>query len=335
MKPEYKYVVRVRCMTYNHAPYIEDAMNGFCMQETSFPFVCIIVDDASTDGEPEVIRSYLKEHFVLDDNSIFRKEETDDYYLTFAQHKTNKNCYFAVLFLKYNHHSIKKPKKPYFDEWRDTKYIAVCEGDDYWIHPQKLQLQVNYLESNPEYGLVHTKCKGFVETKKEYEKSLIGKRVDTFETFLEGNTIVTASTLFSTRIDDAYSKDLPKQRTWPSIDLSRWLYFYLHSKVGFLEETTAVYRILDESASHSKVFENMIRFYNSSAEICRYYIEQSGQKKLLKKINKKYLRLITHHYYVSGKKVEWNAISRYLCFDLKSFMYIVASYILPGYGKKA
>ena len=62
---EHKYMVRVSCMTYNHASYIEDAMNGFCMQETSFPFVCTIVDDASTDGEQDVIQKYLNEHFVL------------------------------------------------------------------------------------------------------------------------------------------------------------------------------------------------------------------------------------------------------------------------------
>lgn len=63
----YKFKVRVYCSTFNHSPYIEDAMNGFCMQETNFPFVAIIIDDASTDGEPEVIKQYLQEHFDLED----------------------------------------------------------------------------------------------------------------------------------------------------------------------------------------------------------------------------------------------------------------------------
>ena len=60
LEKAYKWMVRVSCMTFNHHAYIEDAMNGFCMQETDFPFVCTIVDDASTDGEPEVIKKYLK-----------------------------------------------------------------------------------------------------------------------------------------------------------------------------------------------------------------------------------------------------------------------------------
>lgn len=136
-------------MTFNHAQYIKDAMNGFCMQETNFPFVCTIIDDASTDGEPGVIKHYLEEHFDLEDHAIVRNEETDDYVLTFAQHKMNKNCYFAVLYLKYNHFSVKKSKTPYIQEWQDqVKYIALCEGDDYWITIDKLQMQVDYLESN-------------------------------------------------------------------------------------------------------------------------------------------------------------------------------------------
>ena len=50
------FLVSVRCMTYNHSAYIENALDGFTMQKTDFPFVCIIMDDASTDGEQEVLR---------------------------------------------------------------------------------------------------------------------------------------------------------------------------------------------------------------------------------------------------------------------------------------
>lgn len=54
---------RIICNTFNHAQYIKDALDGFCMQETTFPFVAIIVDDASTDGEPEIISHYLERPF--------------------------------------------------------------------------------------------------------------------------------------------------------------------------------------------------------------------------------------------------------------------------------
>ena len=147
-KNHYNHLVSVNCMTYNHASYIEDAMNGFTMQHTSFPFVCIIVDDASTDGEPNVIKRYLSDHFNLEDDTVVRKEETEDFILTYAQHKTNQNCFFTVLFLKYNHHR-KKTKAPYFKEWTDNvKYVAMCEGDDYWTDPYKLSRQVKLMEEH-------------------------------------------------------------------------------------------------------------------------------------------------------------------------------------------
>ena len=97
MDNQYNFVVRVNCMTYNHAPYIVDTMNGFTMQQTTFPFVCIIIDDASTDGEQEVISHYLEENFDLNDNAIVKTKETENYRRTFARHKSNPNCYFVVI----------------------------------------------------------------------------------------------------------------------------------------------------------------------------------------------------------------------------------------------
>ena len=153
MEKEYKWMVRVDCKTFNQASYIEDALNGFCMQETTFPFVCTIIDDASTDGEQDVIRRYLEEHFDLGNKSVVRNEETEDYTLTFTRHKTNTNCYFAVLYLKYNHYSIKKTKMPYIAEWHENcKYIAYCEGDDFWINSNMLKTLVSFLEINDDYS---------------------------------------------------------------------------------------------------------------------------------------------------------------------------------------
>ena len=150
--PNFK--VCCRCFTFNQSMYITDTMNGFIMQQTSFPFVCAIVDDASTDGEQEVIRKYVDENFDFSEGSVAFKKETDYAFITFAQHKTNKNCYFAVLYLKENHFSkgMGKQKMSYLAEWRDMcEYEALCEGDDYWIYPMKLQDQVNWMEKHSDY----------------------------------------------------------------------------------------------------------------------------------------------------------------------------------------
>lgn len=149
-----KFKVCCRCFTFNHAKYITDAMNGFTMQQTSFPFVCTIVDDASTDGEQEVIRKYVEDNFDFSEGSAAFNKETDYAYITYAQHKTNKNCYFAVLCLKENHYSQRKSKMGYLSEWRDMcEYEALCEGDDYWIMPEKLEKQVTFLDCNTAYSM--------------------------------------------------------------------------------------------------------------------------------------------------------------------------------------
>ena len=138
-------------MTYNQESYILDALNGFVMQETSFPVVSVIVDDASTDNEPQVILDYFNEHFEVNDSSVAYQEETDYGKIYYAQHKANKNCYFAIVLLKENHYSQKKSKAPYISQWTDnSKYIALCEGDDYWTDPHKLQRQVDYMIAHPD-----------------------------------------------------------------------------------------------------------------------------------------------------------------------------------------
>ena len=155
--PEHcKYLVRVGCSTYNHSRYITDTMNGFALQQTSFPFVCTIIDDASTDGEQDVLKQYLYDYCDLQDDSISYIKEIDGSPIYFTRHKTNTNCYFAVTLLKENHYSQRKSKIPYIADWLDSKYIALCEGDDFWTDPLKLQKQVDYLETHPDCYLCFT-----------------------------------------------------------------------------------------------------------------------------------------------------------------------------------
>ncbi len=167
-----EFKVCIHCFTYNHAPFIADALNGFTKQQTTFPFVCVVIDDASTDEEQEVIRKYLEEYFELEDKTVVRNEETDDYTLTFAQHKTNKNCYFAVFNLKYNHYQKKKPKQPYLSEWEQrAEYIAYCEGDDYWSLSSKLQKQVDFLDKHPDYIMCSHDYIKYFENEKTFAES--------------------------------------------------------------------------------------------------------------------------------------------------------------------
>lgn len=282
-------MVRVECMTYNHAPYIEDAMNGFCMQETDFPFVCVIVDDASTDGEPEVIKRYLKNNFDLQDDQCFREEDTDDYHLIFARHKTNLNCYLGVLFLKYNHWG-KKAKAPYYEEWSKAKYIAFCEGDDYWTDSQKLKKQISIMETHHEYGMIYT---NFFAYDQKTQSTSVWKysRQSDFNDMLIQNRVCTLTVIIRSFFINKYHEEISsvaKQRKWLMGDYPLWLFILAQSKGKYLPEKTGVYRVLERSASHFTVFVKHQRFIESSYDCSLFFAEKyNAPKELIKEIAKK------------------------------------------------
>lgn len=276
---KYDWKVCVRCFTYNHANYIVDAMNGFTMQETSFPYICCIVDDASTDGEQEVIKNYLKEYFDLEDKNAARQEETYEYILTFARHKTNLNCFFAVLALKYNHYGtkqLKARKLEYISEWYDnSKYHALCEGDDYWTYPQKLQYQTNFMETHTEYGLTYG-CVEIIDNNSKSTGHTFGGPSERFEELIVRSTIPTLTVMLRKELLDNYERDIkPVEQGWLMGDYPRWLYISHESKIKFMPIIMGVYRQLEESVSHSKSFEKTDSFIQSLFDMksffCNYY----------------------------------------------------------------
>lgn len=239
-----EFLVRVRCMTYNQVSYIEDAMNGFCMQQTNFPFLCVIVDDASTDGEQEVIKKYLVDNFDSVDIGLSTEDETDEYLRIYARHKENKNCYFCVLLLKYNHYSIKKSKyNSIYELIIPIKYIAVCEGDDYWTDPKKLQKQVDFLENNLDFSLCFHNVQVFKEKEGIFVDDFITLNVpletDIYE-LVKGNYIHTLSVVYR-KNDNVYS-DQRRLGNSKIGDFPLWVLSAQYGKIKKFEECMAVYR---------------------------------------------------------------------------------------------
>lgn len=120
-------LLSICCITYNHENFIRQALDGCLMQQTNFPIEIIIHDDASTDNTANIIREYQEKHPHLI-KTILQRE----------------NQYSAMGFGFISN---------VFKETQG-KYIALCEGDDYWTDPLKLQKQVDLLEANPDYSLV-------------------------------------------------------------------------------------------------------------------------------------------------------------------------------------
>lgn len=160
------YKIAILCRTYNHKHYIQEALKGFAMQKTDFPFVAFVTDDCSTDNEQEVILSFAQKEL---DMAYAEKEETEDYTRIIAKHLINKNCTFVFFLLKYNHHQIKKSTSLYLNDFLTLDmYLAICEGDDYWTVPYKLQNQVAFLDSHPDYTMTCHRVKCYSETKKKF-----------------------------------------------------------------------------------------------------------------------------------------------------------------------
>ena len=116
-------LVSIVCDTYNHAPFVRDALDGFLAQKTDFPIEIIVHDDASNDGTDRIIREYERAYPELF-RCVYRTE----------------NIY------------SRDPKilEHYVFPLARGKYVAICEGDDYWTNPKKLQTQIDYLESHPD-----------------------------------------------------------------------------------------------------------------------------------------------------------------------------------------
>lgn len=274
------FLVRVNCNTYNHSAYIEVAMDGFCMQETTFPYICTITDDASTDGTPDVIKAYLEEHFVLDDNTLFEQRETSDYSLIFAKHKVNKNCFFAVYFLKYNHYQIGKAKS-YSREWNKmVKYMAPCEGDDYWIDNNKLQIQFDYLERNPDCGLVRMdvdklNVKTGLVVKSLFSNTSFCKIQDTHVDYLlHGWFLAPCTWMYRLCLKELCPKLDPV--VYFTGDLNIVLSISRSHRVHFIPQVVAVYRESEESASHFKNYKDLFEFKQKMKNTRIYYAKEQS-----------------------------------------------------------
>ena len=164
-------LVSIACVVYNQELFIQQCIDGFLMQRTTFTIEIIIHDDASTDNTTLVLKEYADKfpQLVL---PIFQTEN---------QYSKGINPGFEFVFPKCR-----------------GKYIALCEGDDYWIDPYKLQKQVDFLEENPEYSLCfHNALLLFTDkdtSSNPFKK--LEEREYTGEEILQEWTIPTASVIF-------------------------------------------------------------------------------------------------------------------------------------------
>lgn len=298
-------LVFVRCFTYNHESYIEDALNGFAKQQTTFQYVVSVVDDASTDHNALVITNWLSEN--CDHNDNYTIEDRDYGKVIHAQVKNNPNCIFDVVLLKENHHHKKLSKSPYSAQFRRaSRYMIMCEGDDYWTDPNKLQKQVEYLETHPECSLCfHAAIEHFEDgSHKDRLFAPIENRYYAGEELLQEWRVATASMMF--RRDIFQIKEFWQQKREKKIiygDISIVLASVKCGRVYGMSDVMSVYR----RHSGGAVYDKSVKTIHAQAEQLVGIADVMGGNYApiaLRRATERYIRC----FYMASARREWEYV---------------------------
>lgn len=238
--------VSIRCFAYNHERFIRQCLDGFVMQKTDFRFEAIVHDDASTDNTAAIIREYAEKY----------PDIIKPIYETENQYSKHDGSLTRIM----NAHTR-------------GKYVAMCEGDDYWTDPYKLQKQVDFLESHPDYVMCSHLFDVYNERNKQLQKndesSFTGKSYD-LDTLINGEWYFQPLTVLFRF--DAYDRE-----HFASYGLSMdvILYYELLRRGGkgyCLPDVMAVYRIHDGGVWSLKSLDKQ-RAMEFQARLAIYRVE--------------------------------------------------------------
>ena len=262
MSKEEPILVAIQCLVYNHEPYLRDCLNGFVMQQTNFRFVAIVHDDVSTDNSVAIIREYAEKYPDVI-KPIYESEN---------QWSKADDSLARVM-----NESISAT---------GAKYVAMCEGDDYWTDPHKLQKQVDYMEGHPDVGLCYTDYNQQYELSAQILTSLFEQqklyRPETYEQHLLKPGYLAPMTWI-------YRKDVydicAKTKVFTDGTYSYMLEAMQISRVAYIPETTATYRAHEGSASAPIGKDNTFGYVNGIFETQLYFANKYPcSKELMKKI---------------------------------------------------
>lgn len=241
--------VTIICIAYNHEKYITDAIEGFLKQKTEFPVKIIIHDDASTDRTVDIISEY-KEKYPDKIECILQTEN---------QYSKPNNILFNILF-----------------PLVQTKYVAICEGDDYWIDEFKLQKQIDYLEKHQECSAyMHNAIKLDTQTGNQqlmntWDKSGIYSQEEQIKMGLGSSFSAFASLVFRTDL----IKDIPFFFTYViGQDYTVRQYLACCGYIYYDEKPMSVYRVNVSQSAMAKMKNDDV-FYNDSLIYTIGFFEQ-------------------------------------------------------------
>ena len=249
-----KPLVSVKMITYNHAPFIVQAIEGVLQQETTFSFELVIGEDCSTDGTRDIVTTYQRKypniiHLVLSDKNVGMIKNGE---------RTRRAC--------------------------RGKFIAYCEGDDFWHRSDKLQLQVEYLNQHPNCGLVCSDFDVIFQTNGKVTKNwnkrncLNPSRIKHIKYILRGNSgIQTCTVMARTELNSQAfeaNREIFLGKPQPCGDIPFFTAMFLLGEIGYIDEALAVYRRLEQSATHNPSKAVVLKTSIAVKEQILYLIEK-------------------------------------------------------------
>ncbi len=261
-------LVSVCMITYNHGPYIRQAIEGVLMQRCTFPFELVIGEDCSRDDTVNICMEYASSHPGV----------------RLLPHDSNLGMlpnFFRTM------------------EACTGKYIAFCEGDDYWSDMDKLQKQYDFLESNPSYGMVCTDYSRYFQNsgvlrRQCFNTARYPDEVSFADYLTDMSTIGTATVMAGKEHISRYlaETDQATRTRFYVGDSPLWLFIAATSRIAVLPYETAVYRILDSSACHISSDEEHYRFVQNGLDTAEYFLTRYGgnNERLRRELEQKRLK---------------------------------------------
>ena len=304
-----KFLVSVFMLTYNQEKFISKTIESVLMQKTDFDFQLVIGEDASTDRTGEICKNYQLEYGKK---------------IKLISHKKNLGL-------------IRNFIKTY--EACDGKYVAILDGDDYWIDPYKLQKQVDYLERKSEYSIVFTGFKKLFTDGRMISKDYSDMALTTgFKDIVKKNYICSATVMFRNKL---HLKDYPKWLgRFPYGDWPLYLWQTRKGeKIGFLEDETAVYRMEIGVSEKLKTIHSDIVKVNADIISC---VRQDNQFTIFRNEIKKSFKnhqmelmgsLFREKRFTSSFRKALSLSTSYPLNVIKTYMYLFKRIYLNKYSK--
>lgn len=250
-----KVLLSIVCNTYNHEKYIYDALEGFLKQKVDFKYEIIIHDDASTDQTVQIIKKYEKKYPDII-HPIYQMEN---------QYSKKKKS----IFLNYIYPICK------------GKYIAICEGDDFWIDAHKLQLQIDFLEAHSDYALTahNAICLNHQDfTLKAMSPYNCDKEVSAEEIIMQYNgNIPTASMVF--RRDAIQNEDLFFECCIGDMPIQ--LCSIIKGKIYYFDRIMSVYRFCHEGSWTISWMKDVNETFEHCIAMIEFFLKYNEYSKFL------------------------------------------------------